>query len=225
MTYNRCFRCGLAFASVLSLLTAAAASAAPFTVTFNSVGPGYSPAGQYNWTSASTIPGLVYVSGNNFATFCIEQNQYIFLGGTYQYSFAPLTNAPNPGPAMSATQAASLQQMWAQFRATVDTNDEAAAFQHAVWHIVDPSYNPSLSGSVLSYYNQYLNPANWTSGYANLAAMVSPIYQDQIVELQRGWRVNQQGDPEPIPAPASLAVGLMLGVGVLVHRRLRRTVA
>ncbi|MCS7271465.1 MAG: hypothetical protein NZ703_10295 [Gemmataceae bacterium] len=212
----------LSLAGVLAVWTWSSAVAAPVTVTFNGVGPGYSPAGQYNWTSSGTIAGLVYSSGNNFATFCIEQTQYITPGTTYQYQFAPLTNAPNPGPVLSVAQANALRAMWAQYRSGVDTNDEAAAFQHAVWHIVDPLYNPSLSGSVLSFYNQYLNSATWTSGYANLAAMVHPHYQDHIVEIQRGWWVNQQGDLEPIPAPASLVVGLLLGVTLLAGRRYLR---
>jgi hypothetical protein len=115
--------------------------------------------------------------------------------------------------------------MWAQYRSSVDTHDEAAAFQHAVWRIVYPSYNPLLSGNVLNYYNQYLNSTTWMSGYANLVAMVHPNYQDHVVEIQRGWRVNQQGDLEPVPAPATLGVALVLGAALLVRQRLVRPTA
>ncbi len=200
--------------------------AGPVTVTFNNVSPGYSPAGQYNWTlGGPNIPGIVYTSGNNFATFCIEQTQYIWLGQTYSgYQFTTLTNAANPGPTITPQEASNLQQMWAEFRHTIgNDNDKAAAFQHAVWHLVDSSYNPSLSGNVLTYYNQYINPANWNSGYANLIAMVHPRHQDQILELRRGYRVNQFGDIEPVPAPATLAVGLLMVGGWLVRRRMLRT--
>ncbi|GIW84068.1 MAG: hypothetical protein KatS3mg106_581 [Gemmataceae bacterium] len=226
MTYHLCLAPRLGIVGLASLLAVSSAWAGPITVTFQNVNPGYSPAGQYNWTSSSTIPGLVYTSGNNFATFCIEQNQYISPNTTYSnYMLTDLSNAPNPGSTLSATQINNLKAMWAQYRSSVDTNDEAAAFQHAVWHIVNPSYNPSLSGSVLSYYNQYLNSTTWMSGYANLVAMVHLNHQDHVVEIQRGWQVNQQGDLEPVPAPATLGVAFALGVALLVRQRLVRPAA
>jgi hypothetical protein len=224
MMYHRYLASCVGIIALASPWASSRAEAAPITVTFHNVNPGHGAAGQYNWSTATTIPGLVYTSGNSFATFCIEQNQYISPNTTYSnYLFTNLSNSPNPGPHLSSTQIDSLKAMWAQYRSSVDTADEAAAFQHAIWRIVDPTYNPSLSGNVLSYYNQYLNSANWTNGYANLIAMVHPKHQDHLVEIQQGWRVNQQGDLEPVPAPATLGVGLVLGIALLVRQRLIRS--
>lgn len=223
MTYHRQLPC-LVMITLMSSWASSQAGAAPITVTFHNVSPGHGSAGQYNWSTVTAIPGLVYTTGNSFASFCIEQNQYISPNTNYSnYLFTDLSNNPNPGPRLSSTQANSLKAMWAHYRSSVDTPDESAAFQHAVWHIVDPTYNPSLNGSVLSYYNQYLNSASWSSGYANLIAMVHPNHQDHLVEIQQGWRVNQQGDLEPVPAPATLAVGLVLGIVLLVRQRLTRS--
>jgi hypothetical protein len=223
------------FAAAFGLAaTAAPAAAGPITVTFEQVNPGLGSAGQYNWNTGSTaIDGILYTpmtngssSANHFITFCIQQNQYISGGTTYSdYTFANLENAPVPGTPMSATAADALRQMWAEFRDDLDTgsatdkNNKSAAFQNAVWHLVS-GYNPSLSGAELTDYNTFLNPNNWHSGFANLAAIVSQEHQDQILELKSGYVVDPNGNLVATPAPATLAVALLIAPAlVLVYRR------
>jgi hypothetical protein len=222
-TFNR------ALAALAGLLaTASGAAAAPVTLTFENVGPGVGSAGQYNWNTNPTVSGILYTpfgngssSANHFVAFCIERSQFINPGAHYSnYLFAPLESAPVPGPAMSHATADSIREMWAQFRPGVDTSNESMAFQNAVWHLVDPSYNPGLSGTQLSLYSSYLNPANWHSGFANLAAMVNGDHQDQIFELKPGYTV-QNGDIVPTPAPAALVVASLLAPALLW--RCRRT--
>lgn len=205
------------------------AAAAPITVSFEGVSPGIGNAGQYNWNSGATnFAGVVYtpfgngsLSANHFVTFCIEQNQHIGGGTTYgNYSFSNLEDSPVPGPAMPASAPDDIRAMWAQYRGGVDTNAESAAFQHAVWHLVDPSYNPSLSGSELSFYNTYLNSGSWLSGLANLATMVSSSNQDQLLELQRGYFVDGGGNIVT-PAPATLAIAALMAPALLLRRRTR----
>lgn len=205
------------------------ATAAPLSVTFEGVGPGSGSAGMYNWnTGGTTYNGVVYtpLAGDptHFITFCIQQNQYISPGATYthNYQFSPLTAAPVGGGAvpMSASTAESLEKMWGQFFGTLDTADEAAAFQNAVWHLV-AGYNPSLSAAVDGYYDDYLNPTNWKSGKANLIAITSGENQDQILQLKPGYQVID-GDIVPTPEPTTLALGLLAAPAVVLGLRRKR---
>lgn len=213
--------------------TAPIAVASPIaSVTFEQVTPGIGSAGQYNWNTGSTnYAGVLYTpfgngssSANHFVAFCIERNQYISNGSTYtnNYSFSNLELSPVPGPVMPASAPNDIRSMWAQYRAGVNMNDESAAFQEAIWHLVDPSYNPSLSGSVLTYYNTYLNAGSWVSGLANLATMVSSTNQDQLLELERDYIVGPDGDLILTPAPATLVVAVLIAPALLLRRRAAR---
>lgn len=219
-----------ALAALAALLSAGPASAAPLSVTFEHVSPGVGSAGQYNWnTGGTTYQGLLYtpfgngsLSANHFVTFCIEQNQFISGGSTYTgYEFALLTGGPLPGPAMSPATADALSMMWAQFFGTLDTAVESAAFQNAVWHLINPAYNPSLSAAMDGYYDDYLNPANWESGKANLALMRNSGKQDQIFALKDGWTVVN-GNIVPAPEPGTLLLGLLAVPAVAVGLRRKR---
>ena len=215
-------------------VTTGSAKAGPITVTFEHVGPGIGNAGQYNWnTGSTTYEGVLYTpmgngssSMNHFITFCIERNQYISNGSTYNdYYFSNLELSPVPGPAMPSSAPDDIRAMWAEFRSSLDTNTESAAFQEAVWHLADPGYNPSLSGAELTYYNAYLNSSNWQSGLANLASMVNQERQDQILELEPGYIVDENGNIIPVPAPATLVVALLVAPAMVLRRRLARKVA
>lgn len=209
------------------------AVAGPITVTFEGVSPGSGNAGQYNWNSgATTHAGMVYTphgngssSANHFVAFCIERDQHISGGTTYTgYRFSTLPVSPVPGAGMGAATADAIRSMWAEFRDDLDAGtaadraDKSAAFQHAVWHLLDGAHSPGLGGAKLGYYTQFLTPGNWVSGKANLATIISANSQDQIIELTPGTNVvnNQLVTPEP----ASLVIGLLVAPAVLLRRRL-----
>ena len=205
------------------------ATASPLTVTFEGVSPAIGNAGQYNWnTGAVHISGILYTpnlngssSLNHFVAFCMEQSQNVTAGTTYtgDYAFSNLETSPSPGPVLTASTANDIRAMWAEYRGGLDTADESAAFQHAVWHLVQPSYNPTLGGTVGGYYNTYLTSSSWQSGLANLATLISDSKQDQIFELRRGF-VVQNGQITEVPEPATLAVfgGIALA-GAFGYRR------
>jgi hypothetical protein len=220
------FSLGLALVALAA--GAPPAFAGPVTATFNGVGPGQGSAGQYNWTTAVFYPGMVYTTPNNVVMFCIERDQLITGGTTYtNYHFVNLEDAPVPGPAMTPSVADSIRAMWAQYRDTLDTgtaaqqNQKSAAFQEAIWKLLDPSYNPSLSGGTLAFYNTFLTPSSWVSGLADLGAMVNAQRQDQIFELQDGY-IIQDGNLVPTPAPPALLVAAVLAPALLVRRRFAR---
>jgi hypothetical protein len=214
---------GLAFA-----FTAAPVVASPITVTFEGVHPGDGSAGQYNWNSGNVvIPDLIYTpngngssSANHFVTFCIERTQYISRNTTYSdYQFVPLENAPVPNPAMTSAVADAIRAMWAEYRDDLDLGsdraDRSVAFQNAVWHLLDPTYNPGFSSARLGYYNNFLNSSTWNSGRANLMVMASPTNQDQLVQFR--------APPFHTPEPTTLVAGLLLAPALLLRFRRTRT--
>jgi hypothetical protein len=206
-------------ATVGILLAAfATAPAAPLSLSHEGINPVVSGAGQFNWnTGSTTYSNIVYTpygngssSANHFITFCIEQNQHITTLDNYEIS--TLTSSPIPGSGMSQAAADALRAMWAEFRDDLDVADRAnrsAAFQNAVWHLVDPGFNPSMSGPVSGYYSMYLNSANWHSGLANLATLSSPTQQDQILEIQI----------QSTPEPTTLMLGLLVAPAIYLRRR------
>ena len=79
---------------------------------------------------------------------------------------------------MSSSTANAIRAMWAEFRDDLDVGPDqaarSAAFQAAVWHLMDSSYQPSAPMTATTdYYATYLNSANWRSGLANLAVLVN----------------------------------------------------
>jgi hypothetical protein len=225
------------FGALAALLLGGAATAAPVLVTFEKVSPGIGSAGQYNWnTGGTTYDGMVYspygngsLSANHFVTFCIEQNQFINPNTAYSgYEFALLTDGPSPGPAMSSGTADALSMMWAEFFGSLDTAAESAAFQQAVWHLLNPGYSPTptpvaVVDGYVDYYSLYLDPANWKSGKANLGLLKNGGQQDQIFELKKGYTVVD-GNIVPTPEPGTLLLGLLVVPAVAVGLRRRKAV-
>lgn len=206
------------FAAAGVLLAAGLASAAPITVTFEGVRPGTGSAGQYNWNSGgTTYDGLAYTpfgngsaSATHFVSFCIERTQTISGGHTYSdYTLVPFTGTTGSDHALRA--------MWAEFRDDLDTGTDAekaaksAAFQSAVWCLIDPNYLPALTAQESGYLSTFMTASNWHSGLANLAVMASPTGQDQLVALL--------GAPVATPEPGMLALGLLVAPAVYLRRR------
>lgn len=216
-----------AVCAAVACLFAPPAFAGPISVSFGStidvkfdgVSPGAGSAGMYHWTSDAHYAGLVYTSPNTnqFVSFCIERNE--FTSSSWKpYTIDPLEGAPNPGPHMSHATADALRGMWAQYFAGVNTADEAAAFQNAVWHLVsNGGFNPVLTSGQQGYYNDYINSANWRSGLAGLAVLSSDGHQDQLIQV-----TPPLVGPDPVPEPGMLALGLLVIPAVLLRRKLAK---
>ena len=215
-----------ALCAAIACLFASPAFANPITVDatfgstiqvrFDGVNPGVGSAGMYNWTSDNNYTGLVYANPatNQFVSFCIERSQ--FTNSSFSnYTIVPLESAPNPGPNMSPTTADGLRSMWAQYFGGLNTADEAAAFQNAVWFLVSGgSFAPALTSGEQGYYDDFINSATWHSGLASLAVISSGSNQDQLVQVTPGF-----ADPAPVPEPGMLALGLLVIPAVLLRRK------
>lgn len=232
-------RWALPLSVVVVSLMAAPAHAAFETATFSTVIPGevvsisYTDnttgktmtesgwAGAYIFNPSSDNTGPLT---NTFSGFCIDVSQDINSGQKVYFGGANLANAPNDGgsssSAMGSTAANLIAQLWAADYSLIGTdNTKAAAFQIAIWEIVNGPYSTETNVSNFSVTAdtatmQYVT--NWLSGLDynaaengtgkmtnGLYALTDPTYQDYVVQL-------------PAPAPPGLILGLIGGVSFLV---------
>lgn len=165
--------------------------------------------GGYQWHQFGT-PDPSF--STNFTTYCIELTQFISSANNpFTYQVVDLTLAPDPGLGighLSAANAEMLRQLWGQDVAAVHDADTASAFQFAVWRVV---YGTELSSDSKNSHGQYyldhgvtpgtaddlLRGLNATGARANLFALSSPNYQDQVACV-------------PVPLPGAVCGGLAL---------------
>lgn len=141
-------RSGLALGVACVAGFASSASAGFITITYNNTTPSRSvsistnsgsqfnniTAGKANFTGDTNNP--VGLQGM-FMGFCLELAQSVSAGNTYtSYYVEPLTGVPDPGSNISATKADRIAELWGEEYANLDTADEFAAFQVAIWEIV-----------------------------------------------------------------------------------------
>jgi hypothetical protein len=110
--------------------------------------------GIYNFDNQTAESSL----SESIATFCLEPNQHISPGGSYNYDIVPLTASPQspaiPTADQTMTDAAAdgIRELWARYRDQIvnptatsgsvanptgsSADERAAAFQLAVWELV-----------------------------------------------------------------------------------------
>lgn len=166
-------------------------------------------------------------TAKDFITYCIDLTQY---AGDGMFNLVNLRDAPITSPAPSHKwqlgqgQVDALNALYHARAGDIDTNNEAAAFQAAIWEIVfdwssvnghtfnaNNSYN--LTHGVVrvnnnisnSYFTNYLTAAVTRSNTSGiLAAIVSETKQDQLVVI-------------PLPS-----AGAMAGAGMMMMASRRR---
>jgi hypothetical protein len=224
-----------ALAAVVVGLTFAAPGRASVTATFSTVNPGEVVtitsngvsetgwAGQYDFVNAS---GDLHGS---FGGFCIDIGQNIYGNQTVTFGEADLKNAPIPGAGMGATRANLIRELWARdYGVALLSNSNAAAFQIAIWEIINEqnlsqldvtkgSFTVSDSdGQTLTTANAWLAQLTGTGPRDNsLVALTSADYQDYVVSM---------------PAPPGLALAAAAGAcgacaAILRRRRLGGSLA
>ncbi len=220
-----------AVVAVIAALAAPSVGQAAFVrATLAGAGPGLTSPEyviRIDWVQAPTlaIPEAPWLD-HNFSSFCIQREQDVGFGGTYEFTTKALENSPVPGAAMEIPAADRIRRLWAADRAGLGTdNYKNAAFQIAIWTILNSSYLQnfgSLSAAnqaiVNGYVATYLGDSTTFASKANLIALTSISSQDQIVEVKGGYTVT--GDEVvPTPAPAGL---ILAALGIPAFGLLRR---
>jgi len=167
----------------------------------------------------------------HYSSFCIEVSQNVYFGGTYTFATSALENAPfnsssRVSTAMASEKADHIRRLWAQSRAGLDTNEQYAAFQIAIWKILgysDPAMD-SVGVNIKQLADQYIENSEHYSQKANLIALTNGGYQDQLVELESGYSSFGDGEVVRTPVPTTLLM-VMTGLAPLVaYYRTRRMV-
>ncbi|MCJ7544946.1 MAG: PEP-CTERM sorting domain-containing protein [Phycisphaerae bacterium] len=180
----------------------------------------YVSAGVYNFRiqPGTTYTGLGAV-GDTFGAFCIDLGNTIARNHTYTWSVVDPSDSPNPSTYsdghISASEMLALQRLIGAYPlSSLSTRAQAAAFQAALWEIVNESgsvYYVTVGNFRASRYldtalaNQMLTvSAGYQGALPLLKALTSPCAQDMLVV---------------IPEPATLSL-LSAGMGILaLHRR------
>jgi hypothetical protein len=231
---------------VLAVLAAAAtARSDQVAATFDTVNPGEVVsitsggttwngvwAGEYDFRNASGVLNG-YLRG-----FCIDINQDIYWNQTVTFDVASLKDAPVPGPSMGPLRARLIRELWANdFNRIGTSNSNAAAFQLAVWEIINETKTNAdgtlalglnggtftatdSDGATITTANTWLSQLDLHGSGTqdgSLIALTNSQYQDYVMS---------------VPAPPGLVLGsagavslLLAGVWQCLRRRLRKVAA
>lgn len=171
-------------------------------------------------------------------TFCLEINEaLVWSAATIDYDVVAL-NSPASG--LDIFQKQRIERMWqnhfatAVADATADRGERLAAFQAAIWEIVEdgagnaaPTYSLTggdfqidcaNAGDVCTFATAYLTSPSLEGGpgAGNLVRLEHPEQQDLIAFTSGPGGL---GDPVPVPATALLFGAGLLGLGVMRRRR------
>lgn len=158
-------------------------------------------AGVFNWNRSGGTFGPDI--GDPFKSFCIELTQTVQPGINVTFDVIPLENGPLPGSGssgglagMGVAKAGNLKKLWAEYYDdALLSNNNAAAFQTAVWEIV---YDPSLDLASGNFQAKQSSPGVFSDSHvatsvawlgslagltlqADLAALSNLDWQDQVV--------------------------------------------
>lgn len=192
-------------------------------------------AGRYNWDVVSKSGALATTlfPASRAWTFCIEQNQYISGGVTYEYTISPtLSGLPNPpgGPITAAIEKKlqALANLMSQVQFYIDYT--SVIVQQTVWALVGGGSGPNatLNGQIAAMETYLSNPLNTATtkffGLANGTGPNGEIAQDQIIlgTVEGG---GFGGSIVPVPTGVVMAgMGIVCLGGFNLLRR-RKTVA
>lgn len=163
-------------------------------------------------------PGVDALIDMKFTTYCVDLAQYVSAGTNYTYNV--VTPAAH---GFTANQDILLSRLWGTKLGEVNTADESAAFQAAVWEIV---YDTNLNVSTGTFkVTSTTTVRNIAQGYLDMVSSVNfstdkPL--PSILVLESNTVQDQiTGIYTNVPAAGSGALALA-GIGLLGKRRNRR---
>lgn len=218
----------------LSMAMGISASADTINATLNSVTPSQTSVGiNLNGHSENAWAGMLQWHKNsgsytgltgNFQTFCVEITQNVILGSSYTFNVVSPTLVPNPSlpNGMGVARAARLSELFGEYYLLADdSNNNAAAFQVAVWEIVnddtlslgDGAFRLQNPGSTIGgIANTWLASLDGTGKKATLGGMTDPCLQDQVFFISMDPPTPGPVPSVPVPAAAWTGGALLLGM-------------
>lgn len=185
-------------------------------------------AGELKYKTLTGTNAAGFSIGQLLSTFCMDLKQTAADG---VLTLVALHTGPVPGPAMGHDRAALLRTLYAtSYSQALTSNAKAAAFQVAVWEIINEANFDASKGtrglagidassgefkvtnqtSIRTQANTFLDSAftAFKDGLAgfNLMAGVSPTLQDQIFIIS-------------VPMPSAAGLGLLGLAGICLRRR------
>jgi len=157
----------------------------------------------------------------DFNAFCVDLAQYINNGDTYETSVNLFSGATLE----------NIDKLFTSAFAAVDTAVEAAAFQIALWEIVEDTGTGydltsgafAVSGAAVDQANGYLSALGTQTGKYTLDFLESGTSQDVVTgALNPNSPLNGGGTIAPVPLPASgvlLLAGLAGAAGLGARKR------
>lgn len=172
----------------------------------------------FHWTRTDNVaPGVDNTVPNHFDSYCVDLAQTVKANTNFTFNVVPLSDA-----GYSSSQVMLLSRLWSTYKSGINTTNESAAFQLAVWEIVYDTglnltkglFKVNNSTTITNLAQSYVNAVNSSSyrgGLASLSVLRSDTHQDQITEVC---------PPVPTPGAAGLA---MLGFAMMLPRRSKRS--
>jgi hypothetical protein len=165
------------------------------------------------------------VTGDRFATFCLETDEFITLPGGPYTSFISNaavdggTGGPSPDPISEATSL-----LYYTFRTggliagdTIDTSDEVSALQYAIWALEQETFS-AVNGSIGTLSTLY-------AAWATSNAVTGNFYNVRVLNLSTGSTLNQSMlTLVPLPTAAWMGLGLLASAAGVSYAR-RRSIA
>jgi hypothetical protein len=154
-----------------------------------------------------------------FTSYCIELEQDIRYGDKVVFDVRDLARAPDPGPVMGQTKANYIRELWGRYYTPTPDDEQAAAFQLALWEIVSDTQWDLGSGvfqcktvsfpHTLTVATGYLASLTGNGQGPGLVGLTNPTYQDHLI-------------PGQVPLPSTLWSSGALILGLATWMRIRR---
>ena len=163
----------------------------------------------FHWTRTDTAgAGVDSTVPITFDTYCVDLEQNVRANTNFTFQVISMADA-----GYSALQRTLLTQLWAASKASIDTKEESAAFQLAVWEIVyDTNLNTSNGSFKVNSSSTLRNAAQvLVTNASNLASNPAAANFDLVV--LRSDNAQDQITAVPVPSPGAAALA---GFGALL---------